>query len=208
VTTSGLRREPVQARSRARLARVVAAAEALIVREGVGGLTMRRLADEAGVPIGSVYQFFVDREAVLAAIVAKHGTGQRRMLEDARHLVGTLPWLDLVDDVFDRQCARLRDSPAYVALWVARALSPDEQRRDDADVENLADLLAELIVIEEGVGASEELKTRCRVAVQSADALLHLAFRVDPAGHPETLAQAKTMLRLYLAHAAEGARSG
>ncbi len=207
MTTPGLRREPVQRRSRARVAAIVAAAERIVVSEGVPALTMRRLAQEAGVPIGSVYQFFEDREAVLAVIVAQHGIGQRRMLEDARALLGGRHWLDLVDDVFDRQCTRLRESPAYVAIWVARALSPDEQRRDDDDVETLAGLLAEVVAGEEGVAADEDLLTRCRVAAQAADALLHLSFRRDPAGDPATMAEAKTMLRRYLEHAAAEARS-
>lgn len=207
MSTPGLRREPVQQRSRARVAAIVDAAERLVVTEGVPALTMRRLALEAGVPIGSVYQFFADREAVLDLIVARHGLGQRRILEDARLLVGSRPWLDLVDDVVDRQCARLRESPAYVAIWVARALSPDEQRRDDDDVETLAALLAEVIVSEEQVPAGAELQTRCRVAAQAADALLHLAFRLDRSGDEATLTEAKAMLRRYLEHVAAEARA-
>jgi AcrR family transcriptional regulator len=201
-STPGLRREPVQARSRARLTAIIEAAERLVVREGVAALSMRRLAEEATVPVGSVYQFFTDREAVIAVIVARHGSGQRRMLEDVQQLIGERPWLDLVDELFDRQCARLRVSPAYVAIWVSRALSPEEQRRDDEDVEVLAALLADLVVSEEQAPAGAELLAGCRVAVQAADALLNLAFRLDPAGDPETITEAKTMLRRYLEHVA------
>ena len=171
MTTPGLRREPVQERSRARVAAIVDAAERLVVSEGVAALTMRHLAEEAAVPVGSVYQFFADREAVLAVIVARHGLGQRRMIEDARPLIGTRPWLDVVDELFELQCARLRASPAYVAIWVARSLSAEEQRRDDEDVETLAGLLAEVIAAEEGTppatdcwpaaGSRSRPQTRC-----------------------------------------------
>lgn len=211
VTTSpepatALRREPVQARSRARVAAMVAAAERLVVREGPAALTMRRLAAEAEVPVGSTYQFFTDRQAVLDHLVSLHGLGQRRLLEDMLPLRGTRPWPDLVDELFDRQCARLRASPAYVAIWVARALSAEEQQRDDEDVEELAALLAELIAEEESVASGPALLTGCRVAVQAADALLHLAFRLDPDGDHDTLAEARTMLRRYLQHLADASR--
>ena len=202
VTSSALRREPVQGRSRARVAAIVAAAERLVVAEGVDALTMRRLAAQAGVPIGSVYQFFADREAVIGHLVAQHGLGQRRLLEDMAPLSGTRPFLDLVEELFDRQCARLRASPAYVAIWVARALPVEEQQRDDDDVEVLAAMLAELVAAETGSDPSVAVLTGCRVAVQAADALLHLAFRLDPDGDPDTLAEATTMLRRYLEHVA------
>jgi AcrR family transcriptional regulator len=205
-TPSALRREPVQARSRARVATMVTAAERLVVREGPAALTMRRLAAEAELPVGSVYQFFTDRQAVLDHLVAQHGLGQRRLLEDMLPLRGTRPWPDLVDELFDRQCARLRASPAYVAIWVARALSAEEQQRDDEDVEVLASMLAELVTAEESVDPSPALLTGCRVAVQAADALLHLAFRLDPDGDADTLAEARTMLRRYLEHVAEASR--
>lgn len=206
-TTSGLRREPVQARSRARVAGIVAAAERLVVRDGPGALTMRRLATEAGVPVGSVYQFFADRDAVLDHLVAQHGLGQRRLLEDMQPLRGTRPWPELVEELFARQCARLRAGPAYVAIWVARALSAEEQRRDDEDVEVLAAMLAELIATEESVDRTPALLTGCRVAVQAADALLHLAFRLDPAGDPDAIAEAQSMLRRYLEHVTQESRT-
>ncbi len=206
-TSAGLRREPAQARSRARVATMVAAAERLVVREGPAALSMRRLAAEAEVPVGSAYQFFTDRQAVLDHLVAQHGLGQRRLLEDMAPLRGTRPWPDLVDELFERQCARLRASPAYVAIWVARALSAEEQQRDDEDVEVLAAVLAEMVAEEEAVDPSPALLTGCRVAVQAADALLHLAFRLDPAGDPDTLAEARTMLRRYLEHVAEASRT-
>ncbi len=206
--SAGLRREPVQARSRARVAGILEAAERLVGRDGVAALSMRRLASEAGVPVGSVYQFFTDREAVLGHIVAQHGLGQRRLMEDVQPLRGTRPWPELVEELFERQCTRLRASPAYVAIWRARALSVEEQRRDDEDVEVLAAMLADLIAAEESVAPTPALLTGCRVAVQAADALLHLAFRLDPDGDPDTIAEAQTMLRRHLEHVAEASRTG
>ncbi|MEZ5193543.1 MAG: TetR/AcrR family transcriptional regulator [Nocardioides sp.] len=88
---SGLRRQPVQARSRERVALIVSAASRLLTRDGVAGLTMRRLADEAGVPIGSLYQFFEDRTAVMDAVVAKHGASLRATLDSVADTVDSRP---------------------------------------------------------------------------------------------------------------------
>jgi AcrR family transcriptional regulator len=48
---------------------VLAAARALIVDVGVDGLSMRKLADRAGVAVGTLYNQFGDRDGVLVAFV-------------------------------------------------------------------------------------------------------------------------------------------
>src|SRR6266567_7610341 len=66
-----VRREPRQARSRARVAQILAAADGILSQEGFEALTVRRIALEAGVPVGSIYQFFPDKAAVVDALA--HG---------------------------------------------------------------------------------------------------------------------------------------
>jgi AcrR family transcriptional regulator len=63
-----LRREPRQARSRARLAQILAAADAILATEGVEALTIRRIAERAGVSVGTLYQFFPDKGSVVDAV--------------------------------------------------------------------------------------------------------------------------------------------
>jgi AcrR family transcriptional regulator len=66
-----LRREPQQLRSRQRVARILSAAARLIEREGVGAVNTNALAKKAALPVGTLYQFFPNREAVLEALMAQ-----------------------------------------------------------------------------------------------------------------------------------------
>ena len=68
---AGRLREPRQARSRARVAQILASADSILSVEGFEALTVRRIAQEAGVPVGSIYQFFPDKAAVVDALA--HG---------------------------------------------------------------------------------------------------------------------------------------
>jgi len=68
---AGRVREPRQARSRARVAQILASADSILSVEGFEALTVRRIAQEAGVPVGSIYQFFPDKAAVVDALA--HG---------------------------------------------------------------------------------------------------------------------------------------
>ena len=64
-----LRREPTQARSKRVYAAVLKAAEQTIVREGYAGLTTNHIARAANISVGSIYQYFPDKETIVAHLV-------------------------------------------------------------------------------------------------------------------------------------------
>jgi len=68
VTTGPLRRVPVQGRSVARVQRMLDACAELVDEVGYEGLTTTLLAERAEVAIGSVYQFFPDKRAIVQAL--------------------------------------------------------------------------------------------------------------------------------------------
>jgi len=61
------RRSPRQSRSRATWEAIVEAAVQILERRGPEGLNTNRIAERAGVSVGSVYQYFPDKHAILAA---------------------------------------------------------------------------------------------------------------------------------------------
>jgi DNA-binding transcriptional regulator YbjK len=67
-----IRRMPRQDRSRALVEAVVEAAAQILVRDGRDGLTTNAVAMRAGVSIGSLYQYFPNRDAILAAVTCAH----------------------------------------------------------------------------------------------------------------------------------------
>src|SRR5215510_7058433 len=67
-----LRRMPVQGRSLARVHRMLDACAELVDEVGYEGLTTTLLAERAGVAIGSVYQFFPDKRAIVQALTLRN----------------------------------------------------------------------------------------------------------------------------------------
>jgi AcrR family transcriptional regulator len=63
--TKSAGKSPQQARSRARVARILAASTELIRRHGVADLTMSAVAKHARIPIGSLYQYFPDKSELI-----------------------------------------------------------------------------------------------------------------------------------------------
>lgn len=64
-----VRKRPVQARSKARVEAILDAARDIISEIGSDGMKMSVLAQRAGVPIGTVYQFFPNKSAVIYTLV-------------------------------------------------------------------------------------------------------------------------------------------
>jgi AcrR family transcriptional regulator len=66
------RKEPSQERSRKTVEAILTATSRVLVREGYEAATTTRVAAVAGVSIGSLYQYFSSRDALLTALVDRH----------------------------------------------------------------------------------------------------------------------------------------
>ncbi|ELY6247350.1 TetR/AcrR family transcriptional regulator [Cronobacter universalis] len=65
------RKAPRQARSRALVEAIVEATARIFERQGAAACTTNAVAETAGVSIGSLYQYFPNRHALTAALVAR-----------------------------------------------------------------------------------------------------------------------------------------
>jgi AcrR family transcriptional regulator len=75
------RREPTQQRSRERVERMLEAARALIVEKGSDAMRMGEVAERAGVSIGSLYQFFPDKAAIIRTLAERYNAAGRDCIE-------------------------------------------------------------------------------------------------------------------------------
>ncbi len=66
------RRRPVQRRSTATVEAIVEAAAQVFERHGYAAGTTNRIADRAGVSIGTLYQYFPNKDAILVALIERH----------------------------------------------------------------------------------------------------------------------------------------
>ena len=80
------RRMPVQARARATYSAILEAAAQLLERHGKRGFTANKVAERAGVSIGSLYQYFPNKDAILLAIAEREEADlhTRAQPDDAR----------------------------------------------------------------------------------------------------------------------------
>lgn len=71
-----LRKLPQQERSRALVGAILDGAERSLAKVGYDRATTNRIAEAAGVSIGSLYQYFQDKEAIVLSVAMRHGQQQ------------------------------------------------------------------------------------------------------------------------------------
>jgi AcrR family transcriptional regulator len=196
--TTPLRRQPVQERSAKRVAQMLDASAKLIDEIGYEALTTTLIAKRAGVAVGSLYQFFPDKRAVVRALTQRNvdyfltAVAERLASEDPRH------WWDVVDSVLDIYLHMHRSVPGFSKVHfgdvVDRQLLDEKRDNNRVIADSLADLVRRYVD-----NPGERLPLVMAVAIEVADALLKFAFARDPQGDPEIVAETKYLINGYLA---------
>ena len=101
------RRKPVQARSAGTVMLIFQAAAHLLQRDGIESFNTNQVANKAGISIGSLYQYFPNKEALLIAMAEFE---MQQVAQDVRHTVQRCqsnPSLDLEFEVARTLIAKL-----------------------------------------------------------------------------------------------------
>ncbi|MBT2225831.1 TetR family transcriptional regulator [Nonomuraea sp. NEAU-A123] len=193
-----LRRRPTQRRSARRVERMLDACAELLDEIGYEGLSTTRIAERAGVAIGSVYQFFPDKRAITQELTRRNveqfvsRVGRRFLEEDYRG------WWEAVDAIIDEFVDMHRSVPGFRNLRFGDVVDLNLLDSDSDNNMVIAGRLRGLLLKEFGLADSQELDLAVLVAVEAGDAVLKLAFRRDPDGSPEIIEAAKQLIRGFL----------
>ncbi|MGW1162981.1 TetR family transcriptional regulator [Streptomyces sp. NPDC002519] len=197
---TSLRRAPVQRRSAERLTRILDACAELLDEVGYDALSTRAVALRAGVPIGSVYRFFGNKRAMVDALaernLERYTERVTRRLADAEGAGG---WRAAMDAVLDEYLDMKRTAPGFSLVDFGNQI-PVGARHTEPN-HRVADRLSGLLSAHLDREPDEDLRRMFLVAVETADTLVQLAFRVDPGGDERIIAEARVLLRAYLERA-------
>lgn len=135
-STVNPRKVPAQARSRATVDAIVQAATYILTKVGWEGLTTNAIAERAGVNIGSLYQFFPNKEAVIAELQRRHAAATRTDLLKALAILPEQPSLrDALTMIVEMIVTEHRVAPALHKA-IHEEL-PRTVRQMDEDKDNL-----------------------------------------------------------------------
>ena len=130
-----LRKAPRQARSRALVDAIVEATSRLMASEGLPAVTTSRVAEVAGVSIGSLYQYFPGREALIAAVIDGKLESDLRELTPIVEALQRAPLDDAIAGLVDMVVRYYRDETALYREMIAALDEADRAARVRSMVE-------------------------------------------------------------------------
>ncbi|MGQ4270903.1 TetR/AcrR family transcriptional regulator [Nocardiopsis changdeensis] len=165
---------------------------------GYDNLSTTRIAERAGVAIGSVYQFFPDKKAITQALGLRFLDQFGARITE--RLAGTSfsHWTTAVDAIVDEYVDMHRNVPGFRSLHFGDIVDTRLLNGGTDNNRVISIRLRKIVVSASGIPDSDELDRAVNVAVEAADAVLKLAFRNDPEGDPDLINEAKRLVSSYL----------
>ncbi|HWA46230.1 MAG TPA: TetR/AcrR family transcriptional regulator [Hypericibacter adhaerens] len=197
---SPLRRAPSQRRARERVERILATATDIIAAEGSEAMRMAELARKAGVSIGSLYQYFPDKAAILRLLAERYNAQGRACIAAALAAVRTRD--DLVrafGELVDTYYGLFLKEP--VMRDIGSGVQADKGLReiDLADSRANGAVLAATLARLEPAADRAALEARAFLIMQLGEATMRLAISVDRPEGDRLVASYKRMVLRELA---------
>ena len=202
------RRAPSQRRSRERVAKILDGAAKLVVSEGVDALSTRRIADAAGVPVASIYQYFADKEEIILELVKRDTEEMDAHVAETVAALETLSVRSIVETTMRALIDVYARRKEFIAIYF--------RGRSNAAViefcrEHNARIAEALFAVMTGAGLLSEDADLARglLAVEIGDRVLEWAFREGYAGDQRVIDDGIEILVGYLERfATEAGRTG
>jgi AcrR family transcriptional regulator len=191
-----MRREPVQARSRETVERILDAAEAVIDEAGVNAATTRVIAERAGVAAPSLYRFFENREQILDRILQRHMVSLDAYIAAAEDGWQPRSLRELVDVELDLHVDYFEQHPSAIRLWFQGRVSPvvvaEVRERDRILGVRLHD-----VAVAAGLAPADR-PLPFVVAVELGDRIVDLALRDGLVADRAVIEEGRVVLTSYL----------
>ncbi len=196
-TTSPQRRAPRQERSRRLVEGLLDGAARIVTERGVDALTTRDIAEAAGAPVASLYQYFNDKEDVLLALA------QRDMEEMDAQVAADLGRLEvlsvptLVRTTMMAFVSVYRRRPAFVEIYLRGRTNQAVNRFGREHNARVAqDLRA--FALDAGLALEELSPKVAELAVEVGDRVFQLAYAEDADGDRELIEEGIVLVTSYL----------
>ena len=125
-------KQPRQKRGERRVAALLAAAAEVFAETGYRAATMSSIAEKAGAPIGSLYQFFPSKEALADGLLSRYLSEMSARWEELDEQLPTMNLKEFCHELIQHQIEFFRERPAFTELIDATSLFSRAGLRSEA----------------------------------------------------------------------------
>jgi len=189
------RRMPIQQRGERRVAGLLEAAAAIFSEVGYEATTMRDIAERAGASIGSLYQFFPNKEVVARAIKTQYCQELKQVWANLVAVGAKTPTIRLVDQFLNVTIQAIEQHPAIIRLMDApRSANPASDIK-----ESLREQLVELFLTRKPRMSRNKAHRYAEITIQMVRALMWLYLENERSEREALVTEMKSALVDYLA---------
>jgi AcrR family transcriptional regulator len=173
-------REPRQKRAIERVKLILDTAVEMILEGDVNSLKLNDLADRAGIPVGSVYQYFPSKSAVIKRLMDDQFEEVRAMArENYERITSKKGFVGAIVAGIQAIYKSKRDDRLIQEIWAGSQADGLIRHLHDEDNQYHADLMFEKATEIMPDIPAEDLKTRCLLCSVLVDSVIRMAINMD-----------------------------
>jgi AcrR family transcriptional regulator len=180
---------------------VLEAAAQVFERHGYAAGTTNRIAERAGLSIGTLYQYFPNKDAILVALVHQHLAESTAALQPHLQRLNSGAGFDeVLPDIVRAMVAMHALAPGlHRVLFEETQLPPTLRVELDELEDQLADMAAQALTTDPSTAPNDPRLT-ARIVISTIEGLTHrLVLRPPPGATPEAIAREITeLVRAYI----------
>ena len=199
-----MRRVPNQERSRQRVASILAATVKLVEEQGYEATTTAMIAKEADVPIGTLYQFFSNKEAILEALAQQYAADMLALRttlfpED----VAQIPLPQLVDRTAEKLVKFVAQHRGFNHLFGSAWGSPEIAAATEHMKRDMVEGITHLILVKAPWLSAPEAVIRARTLLHLIQGMLSMIETSRDEEHAVVMKEFKRAWLAYLTAATQ-----
>ena len=197
-----LRRKPSQTRSREKVELILGCATALIAQQGSDAMRMSEVAQNAGISIGALYQYFPDKTAIVRVLAQRYNLEARECIEQCLTQVQDFPRLiEAFSCLIDEYYALFMAEPVMRDIWAATQASKTLREEEVAESRLNGALLAAAIRRLRPEADPVAVENAAFLLMHLGEATMRLAVSTGPEEGRELVESYKQMAAKVLADA-------
>ncbi|WP_313405746.1 TetR/AcrR family transcriptional regulator [Aeromicrobium sp.] len=198
------RKRPTQERSKVKFDHLLQVSRDVLLELGFESFTCEEVARRAGLPIGTLYQFFANKYVIVCELDRQNAVAIASELDSLAAELPTLDWLVLLDRLVDHMSRLWINDPSRSAVWYAVQSTPVTRSTAEVTERELAARVAHVLAPLTPGTPRDRRKIMAEVLVHMAYSMLNFSVR-DLQEHDEAIVELKRLLGTYLLAAEAGA---
>ncbi len=194
------RKRPVQRRSQATVDAILDAAAQVLRKKGYAKTTTNTIAERAGVSIGSLYEYFPNKDAVFAALQEKLHRAQFASVISQISIAATASAKDVIEKVLSARISSALEQPDIVTILEEQVPAQVFQAQRAKDFEDFSQIMAAFAETHADQIRIKHIDTAISLGIQMVDLTIrHLAsHQPDLLRDPNVLHELTDMMCRYI----------